>query len=115
MKRYPKLNGLYVTFMTTLASWKEEFSKLEEYAYKLLSLSEGSLYEARNSFAFSLTGDLILVIKKEITKEEFARRMEELHESFYLSFTPKLNSEIEIYLTNIYLALNNEEASYDMG
>ena len=114
MKRYPKLNGLYVTFMTTLASRKGEFSKLEEYAYKLLSLSKGSLYEPRNSFAFSLAGNLILAIRKEITNEEFTRRMKELHESYYLSLTPKLNSEIEIYLTNIYLALNNEEASYDM-
>ena len=114
MKRYPKLNGLYVTFLTTLASRKEEFSKLEEHAYKLLNLSKGSLYEPRNSFAFSLSGNLILAIRKEITIEEFTRRMKELHENFYLSFTPKLNSEIEIYLTNIYLALNNEEASYDM-
>lgn len=114
MKRYPKLNGLYVTFMTTLASRKEEFSKLEEYAYKLLSISKGSLYEPRNSFAFSLAGNLILAIRKEITNEEFTKRMKELHESYYLSLTPKLNSEIEIYLTNIYLALNNEEASYDM-
>lgn len=114
MKRYPKLNGLYVTFVTTLASRKEEFSKLEGYAYKLLSLSKGSFYEPRNSFAFSLAGNLILAIRKEITNKEFTRRMKELHESFYLSFTPKLNSEIEIYLTNIYLALNNEEASYDM-
>lgn len=115
MKRYPKLNGLYVTFMTTLASRKGEFSKLEEYAYKLLSLSKGSLYEPRNSFAFSLAGNLILAIRKEITNEEFTKRMKELHESYYLSLTPKLNSEIEIYLTNIYLALNNEEASYDMS
>ncbi|MCG3254515.1 MAG: hypothetical protein KAU62_00445, partial [Candidatus Heimdallarchaeota archaeon] len=114
MKRYPKLNGLYVTLLTTLASRKEEFSKLEEYAHKLLSLSEGSIYEPRNSIAFSLAGNLILAIRKEITNEEFTRRMKELHESYYLSLTPKLNSEIEIYLTNIYLALNNEEASYDM-
>ncbi len=114
MKRYPKLNGLYVMFLTTLATRKEQFSKLEGYAYKLLNLSENSLYEPRNSLAFALTGNLILTIRKEISLEVFEKRMRELHGNFYMSFTPKLNSEIEIYLSNICLALNNEEASYDM-
>jgi len=114
MKRYPKLNGLYVMFLTTLATSKEHFAKLEGYAYKLLNLSENSLYEPRNSLAFALTGNLILTIRKEISVEVFEKRVRDLHRNFYMSFTPKLNSEIEIYLTNICLALRNEEASYDM-
>ncbi len=114
MKRYPKLNGLFVMFLTTMATRKEQYNKLEVYAYKLLNLSESSLYEPRNSFAFALTGNLILTIRKEISIEEFEKRIRNLHEKFYMSFTQKLNSEIEIYLATTLLVLNNKEASYDM-
>ena len=107
MKRYPKLNGLFVMFLTTMATRKEQYNKLEVYAYKLLNLSESSLYEPRNSFAFALTGHLILTIRKEISIEEFEKRIRNLHEKFYMSFTQKLNSEIEIYLATTLLVLNN--------
>ncbi|MCE7742740.1 MAG: hypothetical protein GOP50_09825 [Candidatus Heimdallarchaeota archaeon] len=114
MKRYPKLNGLMTTFETTLITREESFSKLESHAHKLIRLSEYSKYTPRNAFSFALLGNLILTIRKEQTVEDFSRNMKETHEIYYLAFTQKFNSEIEIYLTNLYLALKNEEASYDM-
>jgi len=115
MKRYPKLNGLMTTFQTTLATREERFDKLESYAYTLIRLSEYSKYAARDAFSFALIGNIILTIREEISVEEFSRRMKEVHENFYLAFTQKLNSEIEIYLTNVCLALKNKEASYNMS
>ena len=114
MKRYPKLNGLFVTYEITLATREERYSELERLAHKMIRLSDYSKYAPRNAFAFALLGNLILAIQKEISIEEFSNRVKEVHEQYYLAFTQKLNSEIEIYLTNLCMALNNEEASYDM-
>ncbi len=115
MKRYPKLNGMMVNFQVTLATREESFSKLEGYAHKLIRLSEYSKYAPRDALSFALLGNLILTIQKEQSIEEFSRNMKETHEQYYLAFTQKFNSEIEIYLTNICMALNNEETSYDMS
>jgi len=114
MKRYPKLNGLLAIYETTLATREERYDELERLAHKLIRLSDYSKYAPRDAFAFTLLGNLILVIQKEISIEEFSNRVKEVHEQYYLAFTQKFNSEIEIYLTNLCMALNNEEASYDM-
>ena len=115
MKRYPKLNGIMSTYEVTLATREENYEELENHAHKLIRLSEYSTYAPRDALSFALIGNLILTIRKEITVNDFSKTMKEIHEKYFLAFTQKLNSEIEIYLTNICLALKNEETSYDMS
>ena len=114
MKRYPTLNGLFTTFKITNSIIKDDFSNLEEYAYKLIKLSDYTLYEPRNTFSYSLLGNILLLVLGSISKEEFQNRIREKFEYLLPSFSECLISEIEIYLANLSLSINGEQASFDM-
>ncbi|NPD88818.1 MAG: hypothetical protein HGN29_08830 [Asgard group archaeon] len=115
MKRYPTLNGLFTTFKITNSIIKDEIINLEKYALKLIQLSEYTLYESRNSFSYSLLGNMILLILGSISKEEFQKNVRDKFEYLLPSFSESLISEIEIYLANLNLALNDEQSSFDMN
>ena len=114
MKRYPTLNGLFTTFKITNSIIKDNLSNLEKDANKLIQLSEYTLYEPRNSFSYFLLGNMLLLIMGSKSKDDFLTDTREKFEYLLPSFSENLISEIEIYLTNISLALNGEQSSFDM-
>ncbi len=115
IKRYPILNGLYTTLKVTLDIADEDYSKLEEYGYRLNKVSDLTLYEPRNSFAFALLGNMLLLLEGEISKEVFLQLTKAKFEELLPSFSACIISEIEIYISNLELTLNGELASFNMG
>ncbi|MHA1407419.1 MAG: hypothetical protein ACTSSG_08575 [Candidatus Heimdallarchaeaceae archaeon] len=114
MKRYPTLNGLYTTFKVTLALMEGQYEKLISYAERLLILSRFTLYEPRNSFAYSLLGNMLLMLLGKQTKEEFLANVKKKFEGLMSSFSHNLISEIEIYLSNLELTLEGEQANFNV-
>jgi hypothetical protein len=114
MKRYPTLNGLFTTFKITDSIIKEDLTNLERDAKKLVQLAEYTLYEPRNSFSYSLLGNMVLLILGSISKEDFIKIVRDKFEYLLPAFSENLISEIEIYLANVKLALNGEQSSFDM-
>ncbi|MCG3226930.1 MAG: hypothetical protein H7645_08420 [Candidatus Heimdallarchaeota archaeon] len=115
MKRYPTINGLFNTFKITNSIIKDDLVHIEKYALNLIQLSEYTLYEPRNSFSYSLLGNMILLILGSISKEDFLKKVRDKFEYLLPSFSEGLISEIEIYLTNLNLSLNSEQSSIDVS
>ncbi|MCK5304089.1 MAG: hypothetical protein KAJ72_02495, partial [Candidatus Heimdallarchaeota archaeon] len=115
IKRYPILNGLYTTLKVTLDIADADYSKLEEYGYRLTKLSVLTLFEPRNSFAFALLGNMLLLLEGELSKEAFLNATKVKFEELLPSFSASIISEIEIYISNLELTLNGELPSYNMG
>ena len=115
MKRYPTLNGLFTTFKITNSIKKDDLIHIEKYALNLIQLSEYTLYEPRNSFSYSLLGNMVLLILGSISKEDFLEKVRDKFEYLLPSFSEGLISEIEIYLTDLNLSLNGEQASIDIS
>jgi len=115
MKRYPTINGLFNTFKITNSIIKDDLVHIEKYALNLIQLSEYTLYEPRNSFSYSLLGNMILLILGTISKEDFLKKVREKFEYLLPSFSEGLISEIEIYLANLNLSLKGEKSSIDVS
>jgi hypothetical protein len=114
MKRYPTLNGLYTTFKITLDLENGIFDNLENYAEKLVILSDYTPFEPRNSFSYYLLGNMILLILGKLSKDAFLEKIKNKFEDLLPSFSHSLISEIEIYLFNLKLAFNGEFTSFNM-
>ncbi|MBY9000458.1 MAG: hypothetical protein KGD64_06055 [Candidatus Heimdallarchaeota archaeon] len=115
IKRYPILNGLYTTLKVTLDIADEDYSKLQEYGYRLIKLSELTLYEPRNSFAYALLGNMLLLIEGEMSKEKFLQETKAKFEELLPLFSASIISELEIYISNLDLIMKGELASFNMG
>ena len=114
IKRYPTLNGLFTTLLITLDLKNKDYTSLENYAETMIEISNHTIYEPRNTFSYSLLGNLVLLLLNKKSKEEFVRIMKDKFENLLPYFSHSLISEIEIYLSDLSLALKGEPASFDM-
>ena len=115
MKRYPRVNGLHTMLELTLEIKNNNFDNIVKHSDNLILLSKYAKYEPRKSFSYALMGYLLSLFMGQITREEFKQTMIEIQEKMLLIFPQKLSTEIEIYLTNLFLALDGELAQFDMN
>ena len=108
------MNGLFTTLLITLDLINKDYTSLENYAETMIEISNHTIYEPRNTFSYSLLGNLVLLLLNKKSKEEFVRIMKDKFENLLLYFSHSLISEIEIYLSDLSLALKGEPASFDM-
>ncbi|MHA1116535.1 MAG: hypothetical protein ACTSPJ_10220, partial [Candidatus Heimdallarchaeaceae archaeon] len=113
--RYPTMNGLRILVRLTLDISKDKTNRLKEYAKDLIYISKKASFEPRNSFAFALLGYLLSLVIKTISFEQFKQTISEVFENLYASLGHQLSDEIEIYLHNLFLALDNEKPTYNMS
>ncbi|MHA1417254.1 MAG: hypothetical protein ACTSRR_13505, partial [Candidatus Heimdallarchaeaceae archaeon] len=113
--RYPTMNGLRILVRLTLDISKDKTNRLKEYAKDLIYISKKASFEPRNSFAFALVGYLLSLVIKTISFEQFKQTISEVFENLYASLGHQLSDEIEIYLHNLFLALDNEKPTYNMS
>ncbi|MHA1399826.1 MAG: hypothetical protein ACTSQE_05740 [Candidatus Heimdallarchaeaceae archaeon] len=114
MKRYPTINGLHLVIKTTLDIQRGDYKNLKIYSKDLILLSKQVLFEPRNAFSYALLGYLVSTLTNQISVEQFKQTMEEIFEEMFILFPHSLAEEIKIYLSNLFLALENKQPSYDM-
>ncbi|MHA1304151.1 MAG: hypothetical protein ACTSPI_10665, partial [Candidatus Heimdallarchaeaceae archaeon] len=114
MKRYPTINGLHLVIKTTLDIQRGDYKNLKIYSKDLILLSKQVLFEPRNAFSYALLGYLVSTLTNQMSVEQFKQTMEEIFEEMFILFPHSLAEEIKIYLSNLFLALENKQPSYDM-
>ncbi len=114
IKRYPSLNGQLQMIKLTIDLKKENFKDMLVYSDIFLLLADTIQYQSREIISFYLLGNLIQLIESKLTRDDFIMKMKKKTEEIMFSLPQTLESEVDIYLRNLEVALRNQPVKYNI-